>query len=120
MYQVIYAVANQFPACVSEVTRVRPKHYGILCDQLNPLATEWENLAGRLGFQRSEINHIKANTSSAYRASFCYLEAVIDKWTHWAPNDARGSKNFAILEHLKAVIEEMGYPKIADKLALDE
>ena len=45
---------------------------------------------------------------------------MIDIWTHWAPNDARGSKDFAKLERLKAVVHDMGYPEIAGKLTLED
>ena len=77
-----------------------------------------EDLAGKLRFERSEINNIRA--TNAYGAPFCYLRTVIDKWTHWAPDDARGSEDFATLERLKVVVRDMAILRLLAKLTLED
>ena len=49
-----------------------------------------------------------------------YLSAMLNLWVHWAPGDGRGSKDYARLGHLQRAIHRMGYPKIAEKLNLED
>ena len=37
-----------------------------------------------------------------------YLADMISRWMNWAPGYARGSEDYAKLEHLKSVIHRMG------------
>lgn len=56
----------------------------------------------------------------ALNAPGSYLGAMLNRWMHWAPGDARGSKDYAKLERLKNVIHRMGYPELAAKLNLKD
>lgn len=74
----------------------------------------------RLRFQAHEIDNIKADPKKLLGAPGSYLADVIDRWTHWAPGDARGSRSHAKLESLKKVINFMGFPDLAATLNLDD
>ena len=94
--------------------------YGILLEQLHLCAAEWETIAAGLRYTNDEIKNIKADPTNIARAPRSYLEDIIGKWLHWAPGDARGSKDGATLEALKRAVSQAGFGNIAENLTLSE
>lgn len=45
---------------------------------------------------------------------------MLGQWQHWAPGDARGSKDRATLETLKRAVDKAGFGDVAEKLTLSE
>jgi hypothetical protein len=41
---------------------------------------------------------------------------MIGDWLEWAPGDARGSEDYATLEHLQIAVSEAGFGVVASKL----
>ena len=37
------------------------------------------------------------------------MDGMIDRWSHWAPSDARKSKDYATLEALRNAVDKAGY-----------
>jgi hypothetical protein len=37
------------------------------------------------------------------------MDGVIEKWSHWAPRDARGSEDYATLEALRTTVNKAGF-----------
>ena len=99
---------------------VGPHDFGVLCEQLQPCASKWETIASGLRFTNDEINTIRADPIKAANAPQSYLGAVLDEWFHWAPGDARGSKDKPTLEALRTAVSKAGYGNIAAKLTLSE
>jgi hypothetical protein len=99
-------------------TEIKSNHYGPLCGQLRPCAEKWETIAQNLGFEQHEIASIKADPMKLMNAPESYMAAVIGKWSQWAPRDARGSKDYATLEALKAAVDSAGYSIVANKMTL--
>ena len=47
-----------------------------------------------------------------------FMDGMIDRWSHWAPSDARKSKDYATLEALRNAVNKAGFPDIALELTL--
>ena len=71
-----------------------------------------------LGFKKYEIQNIQAKPLLLTNAPRSYLSNMLESWSHWAPGDARGSKDFATLEALKSAINRAGFGDIALKLTI--
>jgi hypothetical protein len=99
-------------------TTIEDHHYGQLCEQLRPCAASWDDIAKHLGFKGHEIANIKADPLKLLSAPGSYMDGVIEKWSHWAPRDARGSEDYSTLEALRTAVDKAGYPDIALKLKL--
>ena len=48
-----------------------------------------------------------------------YMDGTIERWSHWAPGDARGSKDYATLEALRTAVDKAGCSVIAVTLTLE-
>jgi hypothetical protein len=95
-------------------TRLKANDYGCLCGKLRSCAARWEQIAESLGFTYPEISIIEANPRS--RGPTSYLGNMIGDWLEWAPGDARGSEDYATLEHLQLAVSEAGFGVVASKL----
>ena len=95
-------------------------YYGRLCEQLQPCAAKWEDIAKFLGFKDYEIANIKADPTKLIGAPGSYMDEVISQWSHWAPGDARGSRDYATLEQLKVAVDKAGFHDIAAELRLPQ
>ena len=85
-------------------------HYGGLCAALRPKADQWEEFAKGLGFSGREIANIKGNPTNLMNAPGSYMDAIIDKYSHWAPGDARGHKDYANTQGLfNAMVKALNY-----------
>ena len=49
-------------------------------------------------------------------APLSYLGAMLTEWTQWAPEDSRGSADFATLEDLKTALSDAGLGATAHDL----
>ena len=38
-----------------------------------------------------------------------FMDGMIDRWSQWAPGDARGSEDYATLEALIIAVDKAGY-----------
>ena len=109
------------PGCFSYYsdgqTHIEARHLSGLIDMLSPLAHSWEKIGGCLGFQPNEIANIKANPMNFPSAPGSYLSEMLSKWSQWAPNDARSSRNVATLEGLKSAVNRAGFAQTANELS---
>ena len=99
-------------------TLIKSYHYGRLCEQLRPCAAKWQNIAQSLGFEANEIENIKADPTKLINPPGSYMDCIIDKWSHWAPSDARGSNDYATLEALRDAVNKAGFSDIAPNLTI--
>ena len=99
----------------SDRTFVKDIH---LCEQLHPCAAKWEDIAKYLGFKAHEIASIRADPSKQMNAPASFMDYTIDRWSHWAPGDSRGSTGYSSLEGLKTALDKAGFTDIAQRLTL--
>ena len=84
----------------------------MLCNQLRPQASRWEDIAKGLGFLPGEIANIKADGSRLMSAPGSYMDAVLDTWMNWGPRDERGTTDVATLEQLQRVLNSLNLSRL--------
>lgn len=62
-----------------------------------------------MGFSQGEIEIIQGNFTIATQGPPGFLRKMLGDYLHWAPGDARGSKDFATLESLKDAVSGAGF-----------
>ena len=80
-------------------------------------AHKWEKIALSLGFTRDEIANIKATPTLLHSGPTSYLDAMFAEWEQWAPDDARGSTDYATLNGLITAVREAGMGRTAQELS---
>ena len=89
-------------------TRLTEQHHSSLMKQLTIHAAFWRHIGEYLRFQPGELDNIEANPSLHFNAPVSYLSKMLALWLQWAPNDERGSSDFASLEALKRALLDAG------------
>ena len=117
-HTVFYYSYVHTPFSAADRTLVGDSHYGCLCEQLRPCAASWEDIAKYLGFKAHEVANIRADPLKQVNAPGAFMDSTVDRWSHWAPGDSRGSKDYATLEALITAVDRAGFAVIAQKLTL--
>ena len=89
-----------------------------LMRQLKKHASKWREIGTHLDFLPGELSNIEARPSLNQGAPTSWLGAMLEEWIQWAPNDSRGSTNFANLKDLKYALNEAGLGATAHDLKL--
>ena len=97
-------------------TRCDKAHHTILYFQLKVHAAKWRNIGANLGFSQEELDNISNAPMNLTDAPQTCLSVMLTEWLEWAPNDARGSTQYATFESLKGAVSEAGLESIADNL----
>ena len=74
-------------------------HYHLIYKHLDPQADHWRKIGLALGFFPNELDNIQSTPTLMTPSS--YLSQMIENWLQWAPDDGRGSKNYATFEGLR-------------------
>ena len=69
-----------------------------------------------MDFLPSELDNIEAQPNRIQGAPLSYFGAMLQEWIQWAPDDSRGSTNFANLEDLRSALNEAGLGATAHNL----
>ena len=97
-------------------TRCDKAHHAKLYFQLKMHAAKWRNIGANLGFSQEELDNIRDAQMNLTDAPQTCLSVMLTEWLEWAPNDARGSTQYATFESLKGAVSEAGLESIADNL----
>ena len=84
----------------------------------NNCAAKWREIGTHLKFQQNELEGIQARPLLISDAPTSWLSAMISEWMKWAPEDSRGSTNYANLEDLKFAVSKAGFGVVAETLSL--
>ena len=84
--------------------------YFYLLEIIKSCASQWREIGRQLGFHEYEIEELEEKPHSDR------LMAIIRNWLQWCPGDSRGSKSRARLEDLEAVLSNIGYSEVSEKL----
>ena len=109
----------QPPQVTEPSTRCDSSHCGTLLNQLNKHAAKWRDIGTNLGFQQGELDNIQAAPKYHMEAPQSWLSAMLSKWLEWAPNDGRGSDQYATLEALKDAVSKTGLGSTAENLTIN-
>ena len=90
--------------------------FPIIFDKLHPHSTKWKVIGEGLGFTRSELDTIEAAPRLYHGAPQSFLSEMLSKWLQWAPQDARGSKEYANIHSLKSAVDKAGLGRTAQEL----
>ena len=99
--------------CISE------QHLPTLSLTLRVHASKWREIGKYLKFRPGELDNIASGPHLQPTAPMSWLDAMLQKWVEWAPNDSRGSTSFANLKDLKAALRDAGLGTTAHGLKLD-
>ena len=113
------ATCNLQPRVTELSTRCDSSHYGTLFNQLKKHAAKWRDIGTNLGFQQGELDNIQAAPKYLMEAPQSWLRAMLSKWLEWAPNDGRGSDQYATLEALKDAVSKAGLGRTAENLTIN-
>ena len=110
---------NLQPLQAVELTiRCDGSHCSILFNQLKMHATKWRDIGNNLGFQQGELDSIQGAPLLLAGAPCSWLSAMLSKWLEWAPNDQRGSGQYATLEALKDAVSKADLGRTAESLMI--
>ena len=99
--------------------RLSDKHLPILLGQLTVHAAKWRLIGTHLKFRSGELDNIEARPKLSQGAPTSFLGALLEEWIQWAPEDGRGSLNFATLDSLKSALKEAGLGAASHDLCLE-
>lgn len=102
----------------ADESRVTEHHYGLLCEQMTPVAAVWEEIVLYLGFKDYEIANIRQSNAKYSNPPGSFMNEAISKWSNWAPGDSRGSKDYATIGALRRAVSKAGRPHDAETLTL--
>ena len=71
-----------------------------------------------LGFLLSELSNIESRPTLIQGAPVTLLLALLEDWIQWAPDDSRGSTDFATIESLKGALNDAGLGAAAHDLGI--
>lgn len=89
-------------------SKLKENHLPSLLRQLKKHAAKWREIGTHLVFLPGELDNIEARPNLSAGAPVSWLGAMLTDWLQWAPDDNRGSTNFAVLEDLKHALKEAG------------
>lgn len=69
-----------------------------------------------LGFTSHELLNIEHTPFLIVDAPFSYLQTMLSNWYEWAPEDARGSTDYATLHSLQSALDGAGLNQVAQEL----
>lgn len=95
-------------------------HHATLLNQLNIHAAKWRDISTNLGFQQGELDIIEHTPLLLLGAPYSFLRTMLTKWLEWAPNDQRGSGQYATLEALKDAVSKAGLGRTAESLTISD
>ena len=98
---------------------ISEQHLPTLSQTLRVHASKWREIGKYLKFRPGELDNIASGPHLQPTAPMSWLDAMLQKWVEWAPNDSRGSTSFANLEDLKAALRDAGLGTTAHGLKLD-
>ena len=98
-------------------TELDSSHYSEICQQLDSVKHQWENIAMALGFKDHEIEDIKRDLS--LQVSGNQLNKVISFWLRWCPKDKRESKDIATLEALQEALNQTNNARVEVKISMN-
>ena len=104
--------------CSKATTALTERHIPSLFRQLKKHAAKWKDIGLHLGFLPSELDNIEAQMNLMQGAPLSFFGAMLQGWIQWAPEDSRGSTNFANMEDLKGALDEAGLAATAHALKL--
>jgi hypothetical protein len=99
-------------------TPLKERHIPSLLRQLKKHAAKWREIGTGLDFLPSELDIIQAQPNWMHGAPESYFAAMLQKWIEWAPEDNRGSINFANIDDLKRALNQAGLGATAHELKL--
>ena len=86
-------------------THLNDSDHGAIYEKLAPHAAKWREIGRGLGFKQEEMDNIQSNamlmTQSPPKS---FLGEMLSQWLQWAPEDGRGSTDFATRESLRAAL----------------
>ena len=86
--------------------RLTEIHLPCLFQQLKERAYKWKEIGLHLGFRPGELSNIEGRLALIQGGPVSFLEALLEEWIQWAPNDSRGSTNFATLTDLATSLRD--------------
>ena len=89
------------------------EHHLVIFEQLQKHSCDWKEIGRWLGFLPSELEYIQHRPLLLSRAPHSWLDAVLEEWLQWAPEDSRRSKSFATLKNLKSALSNAGFEETA-------
>ena len=101
-----------------KVVRLTENHHSVLLKQLTKHAAAWRLIGTHLGFTQGELDNIEANALLMTNSPTSWLSKMLSELLQWAPEDSRGSSNFATLDDLKAALNEAGFGATACDLGV--
>ena len=93
-------------------------HHALLLTQLSEHAAKWRDIGIHLGFHEGELAKIAGAPLLLEGAPDSWLSAMLSEWVEWAPEDHRGSTQYATLKNLKNAVSKSGLGKTAQELTL--
>ena len=98
--------------------RLNETHLPKVEPQLKDHASQWRDIGTYLGFRQGELDNIHSRVDLQPRAPLSYLRAILSEWFQWAPDDSRGSTQYATLKALKLALRESGLGAAASDLVV--
>ena len=114
-YFIIHAASSSDNPTAAKLTQ---QHIPSLLQQLKNHASKWREIGIHLGFLLSELSNIEARPNLMQSAPTSWLSALLEEWIQWAPEDSRGSTDFAKMEDLKNALKQAGLAATAHDLKL--
>ena len=99
--------------------RLSSRHLESLLQQLSEHFTKWRDIGFKLGFTEGELSTIQASPSLLSDGPRGYLREMLSQWLEWAPDDGRGSADFATLEELKRALRQANLGATAHDLHIN-
>ena len=97
-------------------TRFKDKDHSRLLEMLNIHSARWKEIGSYLGFLPSELENIEARPLLQATAPRSFLQTMLAEWLQWAPEDYRGSTDFATLESLREALNKAGLGETAHSI----
>ena len=91
-----------------------------LIKQLKKHASKWREIGVHLGFLPGELFKIETHQAFIQGAPLSYLGALPEELILWAPEDSRGSTDFATIEFLKTALNEAGLGAATHNLSIEQ
>lgn len=97
-------------------TRLFEKDFTRIHEKLDKCSSKWRKIGEYLGFLPSELSNIEAAPNLFYSAPSSYMSRMLSDWLQWAPDDARGSSDYATMNALRTAVSKADLEHIAEEL----
>ena len=96
--------------------RLSERDFNRILEILGPHSSKWKPIGQGLNFTAAELSNIEATPALFHGAPASYLAQLLADWLQWAPEDARGSRDYATMQSLSTAVSKAGLGVLAEQL----